>query len=133
MSSDTFFLTALNDVKLIETKTIDLFQLNDDATRLHQEIVGYEATIYDEVCAESDSSTLKPVYTNDGARKAAAAKRQLDHKPLQGAKQQLREKNIEIARVNASIASLREAVSLRRAFLHGGNFAERFQTDQEGR
>lgn len=123
MNTNTVLSDALTDVKNVETKTLDLFHLREVAKTIGDQIAGYEAAIYDEVCSEVDTKTSKPVYSNDGARKAAAAKRQQDHAALQAARTVLRDTNRQIAQATASIDALSGAISLRKAFLHGGNFA----------
>lgn len=122
MNATTLLSDALGDVRSIEDKTLELFNLREVAKVIGEQIAGHEAEIYDAVCSEADAETSKPIYSNDGARKAAAVKRQAGHAKLQAARLVLQDANKKIAELNASISSLNDGVSLRRAFLHGGNF-----------
>src|SRR5690348_16922998 len=123
MNAATLLSAALDDVKAVETKTLELFQLRETAKSIGDQIAGFEAEIYEAVCAETDTEPGQPVYSNDGARKAAATKRQSDHARLQASRTVLQETNKQIAQLHASIDALTSGVSLRKAFLHGGNFA----------
>ena len=122
MHPATLLSDALGEVKDVELKTLQLFNLRETTNTLREEIAGHEAAIYDEICSELDESTGKPVYSNDGARKAAALKRQLNHVELVAARNALRSKTREAVKLEAAIATLTSSVSLRKAFLHGGNF-----------
>lgn len=123
MNASTIFSDAINEVKTVELHILQLFVLRESTSTLREEIAGYEAAIYDDVCSEMDESTNKPIYTNDGARKAAAFKRQQDHAELIAARNALRSKTRKAAELEAAIGTLNSSISLRKAFLHGGNFA----------
>ncbi len=116
---ETILDTAISHVKEMYAKAIDIFAAKAGLRKQEAAIAARESGIYSKVCLEVKEDG-KPKYSNDTAREAAAAVIVAQDAVLVSARS-IWEKDMQaIYALEASAESLRQQVSLYRAYLHGG-------------
>lgn len=112
------FAGALTNVTLIESLTMEVFDIDAAADIDREQAAARAAEIYSVVC-DHKTAEGKPAYGNDGARKAAAAALEADDEVLQVLRRSLRESARDLAVKRARLESLRTSINIARAFLQG--------------
>jgi hypothetical protein len=112
--------TAMQRVQALEKMEVDLCELQDECNLLITELAGLCSDIYARVCAEIDLKG-KPIFSNDGARKAEANVRENDDTYVQDLRKHIRLAEREIAMKRIAISSVERQVNLARAYLHGND------------
>lgn len=119
--STKFLDTALNLTTQIEEKANTQAEISGQFDAKKLEIIGYEASLMQEVTSEMVEETGKPRYSNDAARNAALVAKKADSEFLKNANIALSDLSLKKAKVANEINRLNSQVSLYRAYLHGGN------------
>lgn len=113
--------TALTQVEQLEVKWTELNRLESQANVEREGLNRIEAAIYSQVCQENNKDG-KPIFSNDGARKAETQAR-INLSDAYLAKHQLFDSVIyKVEMLKVSLRAVEMQISLRKAYLHGGEY-----------
>lgn len=121
LNRDGMLELAMRSVPHLKKGRMELFDLETAAQDTREMVAGREAEIYSDVCEAVDKVTGKPIFTNDGARKAEAAKRGIKDTALSLNRKQARMEAREIAQKRVDCEGLDLQIKIARDYMHGYN------------
>lgn len=120
LDRDGMLELAMQSLPTLRRERLELFDLETAAQETRDMIAGRESDIYSDVCAKVGADG-KAIFSNDGARKAEAAKVAAKDAVLTTARKKARDEARAIAIQRGEIESTELGIKIARDYMHGYN------------